>query len=119
MEFDATDHWECLFNKSYLRWFHLQGQPALCEVVKVEKDVELTMKGGAKAKKPVVTLKQLNGKIDGPMKLVLNTTNANSIAEICGPKPSKWPGQKIVLHTATASLQGKTVPCIHIRAPKN
>jgi len=125
MEFDATDHYEALFNRNYLRWFHLQGQPSLCEITKVEKDVELTLKGGAKTKKPVVHLKQVKGHVEEVKPLVLNVTNGNAIAQILGARPSKWTGGKIVLYPDTTKMfdadekKMVEVGCIRIRAPKN
>ena len=125
MEFDATDHYEALFNHNYLRWFHLQGQPSLCEITKVEKDVELTLKGGAKTKKPVVHLQQVKGNIEEVKPLVLNVTNGNAIAQILGARPSKWTGGKIVLYPDTTKMfdadekKMVEVGCIRIRAPKN
>ena len=125
MEFDATDHYEALFNHNYLRWFHLQGHPSLCEITKVEKDVELTLRGGAKTKKPVVHLQQVKGHIEEVKPLVLNVTNGNAIAQILGARPSKWVGGKIVLYPDTTKMfdadekKMVEVGCIRIRAPKN
>ena len=124
MDFDATDTWEALFSKQYMRWFHLQGQPALCEIVKVEKDVELTMRGGVKSKKPVMHLKQIKGHIEDVLPLVLNVTNGASIAAIHGSKPSQWAGKQIVLFPSSTKMfdaeQKKMLECgcIRIRAPK-
>lgn len=112
---DPKDHYEALFDKNYLRWFHLQGKDATVEIVKIEKDVELVMRGGLKSKKPVIYFK---GK-DKP--LVLNTTNCNSIADLCGPKPSQWPGKRITLYPTTTKMwdpdlkKMKTVGCIRIK----
>lgn len=131
----VVDHWQALFDHTYLRWFDLNGQPALVEIVAVHPRVELTLPGGAKARKPVIDLKQVQGKIDNArdengkelptMKpLVLNATNGWSIAEICGKKPSGWIGKKIVLYQDMTKLYSKELrkmvetECIRIRAPK-
>ena len=95
---DHKDHWEALFDKNYLRWFHLQGQDCVVEISKVEPRVEMTLRGGIKTKKPVVWFK---GK-EKP--LVLNVTNANSIADMLGPKPSKWIGGRVCLYTTTTKM---------------
>jgi len=114
-QLDHRDHWEILFDKQYLRWFHLQGKDALVTIEKVEKDVELTMRGGIKKKAGVV---HFRGK-DKP--LVLNVTNAQQIASIHGPKPSQWPGKQIVLYPTTTEMYVKetkkkeTLGCIRIR----
>ena len=61
-QFDYQDDFERLFDQNYLRWFHLQGEPALVEIVKIDRQ-ELTLRGGAKKKSPVLTLKQIRGQI--------------------------------------------------------
>ena len=113
---DPKDHWEALFNKQFMRWFHLNGKPALMEIVRVERNVELTLPGGAKNKKPVLHMRQVQGEIEEVKPLVLNVTNGNAIADIHGPAPSKWPGKEIVLEQGTRQLKGKEVPAIIIRA---
>lgn len=127
-----TDHWQALFDHKYLRWFDLKGEPALCEIVKVEARVELTLPGGAKARKPVIHLKLVQGKIENAKDengksldtikpLVLNTTNGSAIASIHGAKPSNWTGKQIVLFETTTSLWNRQtkkmeeVPCLRVR----
>lgn len=129
---DAKDHWQALFDHKYLRWFDLKNEPALCEIVNVEARVELTLPGGAKAKKPVIHLKLVKGKIENatddngkPLNtikpLVLNTTNGSMIASIHGPKPSEWLGKQIVLYETNTRLWNsqtkkmEEVPCLRIR----
>jgi hypothetical protein len=49
--------------------------------------------------------------------LVLNRTNADSIAEIAGSEDTDdWAGQTIVLFPDTTKFGGKTVDCVRIRA---
>jgi hypothetical protein len=131
-DFDAKDTWEALFDRVWLRWFDLLEQPALVEIVKVER-VELTMRGGIKSKKGAAYLNLVTGAIElskseerpGNIKgLVLNNTNARTIAEIYGPKPSQWIGKQIVLFVTTTRMwnaetkRNEEVPCIRIRAKK-
>lgn len=131
----AIDHWQALFDHNYLRWFDLNGQPALCEIVDVQARVELTLPGGAKSRKPVIKLKQIQGKIENardeegkPLPtikpLVLNSTNGCAIADIHGDKPSAWCGKRIVLGLSKTRMWNADlkkmveVDCIRIRAPK-
>lgn len=131
----GVDHWQALFDHKYLRWFDLNGQPALCEIVDVQARVELTLPGGAKARKPVITLKQVQGKIENAKDddgkelphlkpLVLNATNGGVIASLCGDKPSAWKGKRIVLYQESITMWSKELrkkvetPGIRIRAPK-
>lgn len=129
------DHWQALFDHNYLRWFDLNNEPALCEIVDVQARVELTLPGGAKSRKPVIKLKQVRGKIDNARDengkelpsikpLVLNSTNGCTIADIHGDKPSDWKGKRIVLYQANTKMWNAELkkmvdmPCIRIRAPK-
>lgn len=131
----SVDHWQALFDHNYLRWFDLNGSPSLCEIVEVQARVEMTMPGGAKSRKPVVRLKQIQGKIESAKDehgkdlptikpLVLNNTNGCSIAELHGDKPSGWVGKRIVLYQAVTRMWNGDLkkmveqPCIRVRAPK-
>jgi hypothetical protein len=53
--------------------------------------------------------------------LVLNSTNLQIIAQVCGSDDSEeWVGHKIVLfHDPNVSFGGKLVGGIRVRAPKN
>ena len=46
--------------------------------------------------------------------LVLNKTNATTLAELYGPETGEWEGKAIKLVPSTTSFQGKTVKCIRI-----
>lgn len=116
-EFDYQDDADALFNSTYMRWFHLHGKPCLVEITGVDRDVELTLPGGVKAKKPVVSLKKIQGDAD-VKPLVLNVTNKNELALFLGRSVSGWIGKQIVLYQSTAKLRGKDVPAIRVRKPK-
>ena len=116
----STDHYDALFDSTYLRWCDLQGKPALVEITKLQGKVEMTVKGGAKKRAPVMGIKQIQGGIlKGDVKpLVLNKTNAESIAAIHGTAAREWVGKQIVLFETTTECKGNTVNCIRIRASK-
>lgn len=109
------DHFEALFDKKYLRWFHLNGKPCKVTIERVEKDVEMTLPGGKVEKKPVVYF------VGKEKPLVLNPTNAKLIADICGPKPSEWTGKTITLYQSSTQMYDKELKkmvereCIRIR----
>ena len=46
--------------------------------------------------------------------LVLNTTNATTMAELHGPETDEWEGEKVKLVPATTQYQGKLVKCTRI-----
>ena len=48
------------------------------------------------------------------MPLVLNKTNATTLAELYGPETGAWEGNAIKLVPSTTSFQGKMVKCIRI-----
>lgn len=108
----TVDHYEALFDSQFLRWFDIEGKGDItCTIDKVVRE-ELTLRGGAKKKSPVVTIK------NGSKPLVLNRTNADTIAQLYGNKPSGWAGKRIVLYVDTTNLKGKPVNCIRVKAPK-
>jgi len=109
----SVDHYEALFDSTYLRWMDIvEHGDVLVTIIKIERNVELTLRGGVKKKAPLLHFK-------GAKKpLVLNKTNSDSIAEIHGDKPSNWIGKQIVLYATTTKLnKTKTVNCIRIKGP--
>lgn len=118
------DHYQALFDKNYMRWFHLQDKPSLVKITKVIRSVEMTLPGGRKTKKPCIEFTQVQGSIQEVKPLVLNSTNAQAIAKIHGDKPSQWAGKEIVLYPTTCEMfdkdQRKMVQqdCIRVREKK-
>ena len=52
------------------------------------------------------------------MPLVLNKTNASTLAELYGPETGAWEGKAIKLVPAETLYQGKMVKCIRISPEK-
>jgi hypothetical protein len=53
-----------------------------------------------------------------PKGLVLNLTNFNTTARICGSEETNdWAGQDVVLTTEMVTFRGQTAPAIRVRAP--
>jgi hypothetical protein len=50
--------------------------------------------------------------------LILNITNWDAIAAICGADSDSWTGKVIVLFPTQTTFGGKTVNCIRIRGPR-
>lgn len=48
-------------------------------------------------------------------RLVLNKTNAKSIAKVCGSETDDWSGKRITLYATTCKAFGEIVDCIRIR----
>lgn len=112
---DKIDHFEALFDSNYLRWFDLQCREFTLEIKSVKQE-ELTVRGGAKKKAPVVTFTV------GKKPLVLNKTNARTIADLCkSHRVSDWIGKRITLYTDSTQLfnqetrKMETVQCIRVK----
>jgi len=93
------------FPGTYLKAADLQGRriPVVIERIVVEEI------GGDH--KPIVYFR---GKDRG---LVLNKTNANTIAEAFGQETDQWVGATITLFEARVEFQGKRVPAIRVDIP--
>jgi len=128
------DDVDALFDRTYLRWYDLLEKPALIKILGTEAQVEMTLPGGAKARKPLLHYECMKGEIAKVPKagnvhahfkpLVLNATNGNSIAVIHGRKPSEWIGKEVVLYQDKVDMYDKvlrknvTRNCIRIRPKK-
>jgi hypothetical protein len=85
----------------------------------VFEDIQLQIKavtteiiGEEREEKPMV---YFVGKLKG---LVLNLTNFNTMARICGSdETDDWVGKDVVLTTEMVTFRGQTAPAIRVRAP--
>jgi hypothetical protein len=50
--------------------------------------------------------------------LALNVTNAKTIAAAYGEETDDWMGQELILFPTVTEFQGRTTPCIRVRAPQ-
>ena len=95
------------FPSEFLRAVDLQGR----QVRAVIDRVDLREVGNDGEHKPVVFFR---GKDKG---VVLNKTNATTIANAYGDDTDEWSGQEVVLFEAAVAFQCKTVQAIRIRVP--
>ena len=95
------------FPSDWLKAADLQGQShaVRMDVVRME-DV-----GDPKGDKPVL---HFQGKSKG---LVLNKTNASTIAAAYGDETQSWHGQPLELFPSETDYQGRRVACIRVRVP--
>jgi hypothetical protein len=98
------------FPSRYLKADDLKGRRLLVTLDRVVD--ELIGQGRDAEDKAVVYFKEeSNG-------LVLNKTNAASIAEITSTDDmDDWPGHRVVLYPTKTEMSGKRVPCIRIDEP--
>jgi hypothetical protein len=71
---------------------------------------ELVGQGQEATKRWVVTFDETT------KSLVLNKTNAQSIAKLYGEDTDHWIGNQIILYLSETSFQGDMVPCIRVRS---
>jgi len=93
---------------NYIKFEDLRGK----EIRVIIGDVKIEdVKDGDKNEKKLVAT--FVGKDKG---LILNRTNAESIAEIAGTDDyEKWPGTAVILHGDKTTFGGKKVDCLRIR----
>jgi hypothetical protein len=97
-----------MFDRDYIGSWDLAGHDVTVKIIKVQAG-ELTGQGGRKAKKPFCWFE---GKEKG---LVLNKTNAKTVAALYGPITEQWIGKQITLYPTQTQMGGETVDCIRIR----
>src|SRR3990172_3082038 len=99
---------ELLFPSKYLKACDLQGRDVTVTMLRVEL-AELTMRGGATKKRGVITLAKTE------KAMVLNRTNAESIAKLYGRDTDKWIGCSITLYPARVPFGAAIVDTIRLR----
>lgn len=103
---------DAAFKSAYLKHSDLAGKHVMVTMDRVE--IETVGQGQDQETKPVLYFK------GHERALVLNKTNAGSIAEIVGTKETDaWQGHRIVLYPTKTDFGGKRVDCIRIAAPPN
>lgn len=102
---------ELMFPSDYLCAAELKGKAATVTISGVKFE-DLKMRGGASKRKPILTFERT------PKKLVLNVTNADTIATLYGTQGLDWIGKKIVVYPTKTKMGRETVDCIRIREHK-
>lgn len=98
------------FPSKYLKASDLQGR-ALRVIIDRIDIVDLGGEGKPGDTKPVVSLR------DRKKQLVLNKTNAMTLANVLGDETDAWTGKEIEVYPATTSMQGRMVECIRVKLP--
>ena len=100
-------HFKLLFPSEYLGSHDLQGKDATVTIKKVVVEELKTDRGSER--KPVMYFEKTE------KKLVLNKTNATSIAALYGKEVNDWTGKRITLYAAPVSAFGKEVEALRVR----
>lgn len=96
---------EAAFASKYLKASDLEERSITVKIDRVE------MESLGKESKPVV---YFIGKAKG---VVLNKTNSGRIKDLYGRDTNKWHDKPITIYPSETDFEGKTVPCIRMRAP--
>lgn len=108
-------HYELLYPSQYLKASDLKGRDVTLTIEHIVQEV-LEGQKGKKEKKAVVYFSEVKPKPDEPRKrLVLNITNARTIAGLYGNDTDGWKGRRVTLFAATVDGFGKAVDAIRIR----
>jgi len=108
MSVSVTLEGELLYPSNYIGAADLKGRDVRLTIENVQID-ELMLVGGKKQKKPVLYFEKT------PKMMVLNKTNATTIADGLGAEAKSWIGKSIVVYPTTTKCKGKTVPCVRVR----
>ena len=109
-----------MFNKEYLAAEDLGDKDVTLTISRVVQE-ELRTQAGADTKW-VVYFSEMEARHEKDPKqinkrLVLNYTNAKTIANVTSQKDCEdWPGHKITMYATTTRLGRDTVPCIRVRS---
>ena len=104
-----TDY-RMMFDRNYLGHLDLAGREVTLTIAKVVGG-ELTAEGGRKSRKPIVHFG------NGVKPLIVNKTNAKTIASLYGTFVQDWAGKRITLFTSMTRNPdgGGQVECVRIR----
>lgn len=108
-------HVKNLFPGKYLGAHHLNGRDAALTIERLAHEVIKTERG--EEKRWVAYFVEVKAK-DGEerKRLVLNRTNAETIAAMHGSETDNWIGKRITVYPDRVNAFGKTVDAIRIRA---
>lgn len=103
--------YELMFPSEFVKAADLNGKDVTVTIKAVTVD-ELTMRGGRKENKGVIRFEKAE------KKLVLNRTNADTIAKLYGNETENWIGKQITMYPTRTTFGRDEVECIRIREEK-
>lgn len=106
-------HWKNYIDKDYLGSHNLEeGEEMLLTITKFEGEELVQKHDGKKDEK--VAKQVLYFKEEVP-KMIINVTNASTIANLYGTHPDQWIGKKIQVYAMPVKAFGKTQDALRIR----
>src|SRR6056297_3453650 len=105
----SKTHWKKAFNPNYLGAYSLEpGQELIVEIDTI--GTQKVMNGDGKEEECLVA------HLKGHKPLIVNKTNAKSIAKVAGSNfLEDWPGTQIQIHTAKVKAFGSVVDALCVR----
>lgn len=100
---------QLVFPSKYLKWQDLPGGKDFAVTISAVSVDTLQMKGGVKEARPLVSF------AGATKKLVMNKTNAATIAALYGNEMTTWIGKRITLFKGKDRFGRDMVDCIRIR----
>ena len=108
-------HVSLMFPNRYLAAADLRGKDVTLTISALKQE-ELQCSNGSKESKWIVYFKEMERRKGDDQKcLVVNKTNATTIAKVYGPETDNWIGKPITLYPTTTRFGRDTVDCIRIR----
>lgn len=92
----------------YLAAIEFKGRDVTLTIKAVAHE-ELTMAGGKKDTKPVLSFNETK------KRFICNKTNASSIASMYGKQALEWIGKRVTLYPTTTAVGKKQEDCIRVR----
>lgn len=117
------ENWELAFPSEYIGACHLQGKDVtltISRAIRPELEMVKTSASGkvkrSKEKRLVLLFSELERRPDGePRSLLLNKTNARTIAALHGKAPKAWAGKRITLFAEEVDAWGQRKEAVRIR----
>lgn len=112
-EKSTSRHWKNFLDKDYLGSHNLEkGEEMLLTIEKFEGEEMVQRVDGKKDEK---VPKQVLYFTEDVPKMILNITNASTIASLYGSHPDQWIGKKIQVYATPVKAFGKTQDALRIR----
>jgi hypothetical protein len=107
-------HVRLLFPNKYLAAPDLRGRDVTLTISRLQQETLRTNEGDET--KWILHFEEMQRRPEDKRKrLVLNKTNAQTIAKVHGAETDEWVGQRITLFGTTCQAFGQTVDCIRVR----
>lgn len=99
---------ELMFPSEYIKAIEFKGRDVTLTIATIVRE-KVPRQSGSKDECIVVRFKET------PKKIILNKTNAASIAALYGPEAEKWAGQRVTFYPTKTLCGREMMDCIRVR----